>query len=174
MLLALAGPVAAVALVGGCGDATPTVDRGSLEEEISTQLKAQDTAPDGVDCPGDLTGEVGTTMRCTVTQGGDDVPVEVRVTGVDGDRVDFDIAPTVSSSSLEQQVSSALEQQVGAAPDDVTCPDDLVGTVGETTRCTLTAGADRLGVTVRVTEVEGASVNFDVEVDDTAESGSAS
>jgi hypothetical protein len=77
--------------------------------------------------------------------------------------------PTVDQSDLEGEVSAQLEQEVGTAPDDVSCPGDLTGEVGETMRCTLTAGEDELGLTVEVTEVDGEDVGFDIQVDEAGE-----
>ena len=58
-----------------------------------------------------------------------------------------------------------LEKEVGQRPDRIDCPGNLDGKIGETMRCTLTAGTDELGLTVTVTEIEGTTVNFDIEVD---------
>ena len=91
-------------------------------------------------------------MRCEVGVGADQVPVEVVVTGVDGSDIAYEVAPTLLRTSVEAEVSARLEEQVGVAPDEL--------------RCVLTAGSDELGVTVTVTEVEGAEVRFDVEVDE--------
>jgi hypothetical protein len=89
---ALAALSAVLLLSTGCGDSTPTVDRSDLESEVSDQLEQQvGTAPDDVECPGDLEGEVGRTMRCTLTAGTDEVGLEVKVTEIDGDDVSFDI-----------------------------------------------------------------------------------
>ena len=74
--------------------------------------------------------------------------------------------PTVSRADLEAEISRQLAAEVGAAPDRVDCPDGLHGEVGATQRCTLTAGADTLGVDVEVTAVDGTDVSFDIEVDD--------
>jgi hypothetical protein len=82
--------------------------------------------------------------------------------------------PTVDKSKLEDEISKKLEAQVGTAPDDISCPDDLEGKKGTKMRCTLTAGEDKLGVTVTVTSVDGKQVNFDAEVDEMGESGSSS
>ncbi|WP_345522102.1 DUF4333 domain-containing protein [Nocardioides conyzicola] len=82
--------------------------------------------------------------------------------------------PTVDKSKLEDEISSKLEAQVGTAPDDISCPKDLKGKKGTTMRCTLTAGEDKLGVTVTVTSVDGKQVNFDAEVDQMDDSGSSS
>ena len=82
--------------------------------------------------------------------------------------------PEVSQSKLEDEISSQLEKQVGTAPDKVECPGSLTGEVGETQRCTLTAGTDTLGVDVKVTSVDGEDVNFDIEVDDEVQQEDAS
>lgn len=74
--------------------------------------------------------------------------------------------PTVDRAEVEEQVSAELEKEVGVAPDDISCPDDLTGEVGETMRCTLTAGEDELGVSLEVTEVDGEDVRFSIEVDE--------
>lgn len=83
--------------------------------------------------------------------------------------------PVVDRADVEDKVSQQLEKQVGQAPDDVSCPGDLKGEVGEKMRCTLTAGKDELGVTVTVRSVDGEQVNFDFQVDemDQGEGGGA-
>jgi hypothetical protein len=75
-------------------------------------------------------------------------------------------AGTVDKDDVAKAAEDALEQQVGQRP-DVSCPKDLEGKVGATTRCTLTAdGVDgTYGVTVTVTKVEGDKASFDFQVD---------
>ena len=69
-----------------------TVAQAELEREVSDQLEREvGQAPDRIDCPGDLTGEVGTEMRCVLHAGPDRLGVTITVTGVDGEQVDFDI-----------------------------------------------------------------------------------
>ncbi|GAA1204336.1 DUF4333 domain-containing protein [Prauserella alba] len=73
----------------------------------------------------------------------------------------------VDSGELETQVKSSLEQSTGNKAKAVDCPDDLEAEVGATTRCTLTAPDDsRIGVSVKVTAVEGEQASFDIKVDD--------
>lgn len=193
MKITAAAVLSALALsVAGCsvqlGGAE--VKEADLEKSVSQTLAAQvGETPDKVDCPGNLKGEVGETMRCTLTEGGETLGVTVTVTSVDGDTVNYDVkvdeatptttrtpspttakaAPTgdltVEEAELERSVSATLAQQVGQVPDRIDCPGDLAGTVGTIMRCTLTAGPDTLGVTVTVTSVVGDTVNYDVEVD---------
>lgn len=167
-VLATTATAVALLALAGCGG-TPVVDRADLEDDVASTLGEQSgTPPTDVRCPDDLTGEVGESVRCEVTGDSGDVPVEVRVTEVDGTDVSYQIAPTLLEASVEQEVSDQLEAQVGTAPDEIDCPDDLVGREGEEMRCVLRAGEDELGVTVTVTEVEGQDVRFDIAVDQDA------
>ncbi|RDH74660.1 DUF4333 domain-containing protein [Mycolicibacterium moriokaense] len=69
-----------------------SVDKNELAKEISAQLEKQvGRAPESVDCPENLKGEVGATTRCTLTDGGDTYGVDVNVTKVDGTDVRFDL-----------------------------------------------------------------------------------
>ncbi len=70
----------------------------------------------------------------------------------------------ISAPTLEKKVSAALAKQVGQTPDAVSCPRDLKAEKGATVRCVLTAGADRLGVTVTTTSVDDGRVRFQAEV----------
>ncbi|WP_435798762.1 DUF4333 domain-containing protein [Streptomyces microflavus] len=77
--------------------------------------------------------------------------------------------PKLSSDKLATTVAEKLAATTNQPKPDITCPDDLVGKVGATTRCTLTAGdGSTLGVTVTVTSVEGEKINFDIKADETA------
>ena len=77
-----------------------------------------------------------------------------------------DSTPTVRQAKLENAISKGLLKEVGQEPDDISCPGDLRGEVGETMRCTLTAADDELGVTVKVTKVKGTKVRYVFEVDE--------
>lgn len=71
----------------------------------------------------------------------------------------------VDPRELERHVSDALEESVGKSPEAVTCPEPLKGEVGAETRCTLTDGDVRYGVTVTATKVRGTDVRMAVLVD---------
>jgi hypothetical protein len=73
--------------------------------------------------------------------------------------------PRISAPNLEKKISDALEAKFGKRPDDMNCPAGLDGKVGATTRCILTAGSDRLGVTVKADRVDGDNIHFTFEVD---------
>ncbi|WP_069741459.1 DUF4333 domain-containing protein [Streptomyces sp. EN23] len=77
--------------------------------------------------------------------------------------------PKLSSGKLATTVSEKLAATTNQPKPDITCPEDLAGKVGTTTRCTLTAkDGSTLGVSVKVTSVEGDQINFDIKADDTA------
>lgn len=62
------------------------------EQTIKTKLTQQvGQAPDSIDCPDDLEGKVGATMRCTLKAGTDSIGVTVTVKEVNGTTVNFDI-----------------------------------------------------------------------------------
>jgi outer membrane murein-binding lipoprotein Lpp len=80
-----------------------------------------------------------------------------------------DNKPELSADKLASTVSKKLAASTGQPEPDVTCPEDLVGEVGTTARCTLTAGdGSTLGVTVEVTSVKDGKIFFDIEADDKA------
>ena len=67
------------------------MDKAELAKEISAQLEKQvGRAPESIECPGDLEGKVGVTMRCTLNDSGQTYGVTVTVTKVEGTEVEFD------------------------------------------------------------------------------------
>lgn len=73
-------------------------------------------------------------------------------------------ASSIAGDELADQVNTQLTEQVGQEPDEVECPEDLDAEVGATTQCTLTAGDESYNVDVEVTEVDGDTANFSIEV----------
>ncbi|MEV0641339.1 DUF4333 domain-containing protein [Streptomyces sp. NPDC050619] len=77
--------------------------------------------------------------------------------------------PKMSSEKLATTLAEKLAATTGQPKPHITCPEDLAGKVGTTTRCKLTADdGSTLGVTVKVSSVDGDQINFDFEADDTA------
>lgn len=71
---------------------TKTVDKDKVAEQVSQQLGQQiGREPDSVECPDDLEGKEGATLRCTLTDGGQTYGVDVVVTSVEGKDVKFSI-----------------------------------------------------------------------------------
>lgn len=68
----------------------------------------------------------------------------------------------VSKADLQKDISNRVAK-AGQVAQSVTCPEDLVGEVGKTTRCTVTKSAtSSYEVLVTVSSVEGSKVNYDV------------
>ncbi|MGW5125555.1 DUF4333 domain-containing protein [Streptomyces sp. NPDC004069] len=77
--------------------------------------------------------------------------------------------PKLSKDKLADTVAEKLAATTGRPKPDITCPENLAGKVGTTTRCTLTAeDGSTLGISVTVTSVEGKQINFDIKADETA------
>jgi hypothetical protein len=77
--------------------------------------------------------------------------------------------PKLSAEKLSSTLSQKLAAATGQTKPHITCPEDLVGKVGTTTRCTLTADdGSTLGVTVKVTSVSGDQIHYDFKADDKA------
>ncbi|MEU9098927.1 DUF4333 domain-containing protein [Streptomyces sp. NPDC048361] len=75
--------------------------------------------------------------------------------------------PKLSAAKVADTVAEKLAATTGQPKPHVTCPEDLVGKVGTTSRCTLTADdGSTLGVTVKVTSVADDQVNFDIKADE--------
>lgn len=77
--------------------------------------------------------------------------------------------PKMSAGKLANLVAEKLAATTGQPKPDITCPEDLVGKAGTTTRCTLTADdGSTLGVTVTVSSVDGDQIHFDFQADEHA------
>ncbi|NLU65837.1 DUF4333 domain-containing protein [Streptomyces sp. HNM0574] len=72
----------------------------------------------------------------------------------------------MAKDEVANTVAEKLAAQTGQPKPDVTCPEDLVGKVGTSMRCKLTASdGSSLGVTVKVTAVDGNQIKYDIKAD---------
>jgi Domain of unknown function (DUF4333) len=157
----------------GCVANPPPREKTVAKDDVANQIDAKVNEraghnPDSVTCPGDLRAKVGAVLECQMTDNGQTSGVDVTVTSVDGDNVNFDIVETVNKDDVAKQISDQLTQQSGRRP-TVTCPDSLKGDVGATLRCRLQDRGSTYGVTVTVTSADGGSVKFSFKVDDRPE-----
>ncbi|MEU0602122.1 DUF4333 domain-containing protein [Streptomyces sp. NPDC006393] len=77
--------------------------------------------------------------------------------------------PKLSADKLSSTLSDKLAAVTGQPKPHISCPEDLVGKVGTTMRCKLTADdGSTLGVTVKVTSVNGDQINYDFKADEKA------
>jgi hypothetical protein len=75
----------------------------------------------------------------------------------------------LAKDEVADSVAEKLAAQTGQPKPDVTCPEDLVGKVGTSLRCKLTAtDGTSFGVTVEVNSVEDSTIKYDIKVDETA------
>ena len=75
----------------------------------------------------------------------------------------------LAKDEVANSVAEKLAAQTGQPKPDVTCPEDLVGKVGTSLRCRLTAtDGTSFGVTVKVTSVDGGTIKYGIQVDQTA------
>lgn len=72
----------------------------------------------------------------------------------------------VSQGDLEKGISDALQQSIGTRPDTVACPGPIKAVEGESMRCVLTAGGQKVGLTAKIGAVNGTDVKYNVHVDD--------
>ncbi|WP_216907178.1 DUF4333 domain-containing protein [Nocardia sp. NBC_01377] len=70
----------------------PKIEETALEKSVKQTLTEKvGQEPDSIDCPGDLEGTVGTTMRCTLSAGGEQIGLTVTVTTVEDDTVNYNV-----------------------------------------------------------------------------------
>ncbi|NMD54991.1 MULTISPECIES: DUF4333 domain-containing protein [Tsukamurella] len=170
---------AAAVVVGGAGVAVAAcwtmfapAEIEQSQVETGTLAKVAAAPSDALHCDGGLKAQVGAAQSCVLTRGGERFAVALKVTDVDGDRVNWDStidgAPLsgrrVAVSELEQRTREVLSRQ--RPVDAVTCAGALPGTVGARQSCAMTASGHRHDVTVTVTTVDSARVQWGVSVRD--------
>ncbi|WP_300010886.1 DUF4333 domain-containing protein [Pseudonocardia sp.] len=162
-MLAIVGVLA----LGGCGGETPGAGGVDVTEHLDAQLGSVGIVAD----PGSLACDdvdlgVGASVGCTFTAGGQPVGLTAEVTSVEGSGVGFDVstqARPVPAEVLGTTVATRAGQQLGAAIDSAECAGELAPTVGESTSCTLTSGAETRDVTVTVTGVDGGRLDYTLD-----------
>jgi len=173
---ALVALVAASMAAAGCSFSVgsnheSTVAKADVADQISAKVNEKaGHKPQSVTCPDDLKATVGASLDCQMTDDGQSYGVNVTVTSVDGSKVNFDIVETVNKDDVAKSITEQLTQQFGRTP-EVSCPDNLKGDVGATTRCQLTDQGATYGVTVTVNSVDGGDVKYSFKVDDQPEQG---
>jgi Domain of unknown function (DUF4333) len=68
------------------------VAKALLDQKVAEQVAQElQTDVDGADCSGDLAPEVGKSVTCTVTGGGESIDLNVSVTSVDGGLINYSL-----------------------------------------------------------------------------------
>ncbi len=165
-LLGVVAVASVCAVVTSCSvsfGATPTVRAGDLQNDIKDRLTKAGETPQSVTCHGDLEGVVDKTTRCEVVLSDTNAfePI-VKVTGVDGGTVSYDMTPALSQQQLERAVEAMVERKSGSQVDSVTCAGGLEGIVGNIAHCTVDSGGESMAAVVEVSKVSGLMMNFHV------------
>ncbi|MBB5161368.1 DUF4333 domain-containing protein [Mycobacterium sp. AZCC_0083] len=156
-----------VAALTGCSadgeHDVPSVSRQALQSAISEQLAKVGDPPQSVTCQEDLIGQVGRTARCDVMMSDANgfQPI-VTVSRVEGTTVDYEMTPAISQEQLEKDVARLIGQNSGDHVDSVACESGLEGRVDATAHCDVDAGGSKARRTVRVTEVSGLMMEFNL------------
>lgn len=162
--------VASVGLVACSG--LSDVSQEELEKGVAKAVKDGGKAADSVTCDGALKGEVGAEQDCTIEYPETMIVVRAKATKVTDDEVLYEMTPLLPSDHLADTVQATLAAD-GHPADEVTCDGDLIGEVGKTQTCTVTAGEDETPLTLEVNEVNGFEVAWQyVEADEPAEQSS--
>ncbi len=163
-----AAALAALGLLGtglsGCSGSVkvetktaPSVSGADLQQDLTDRLTKAGNAPKSVTCPDDLVGEVGKTASCDVVfSDTNSVQAVLTATKVDGDTVNYDIAPALTVDQLQKAVSGITSTPT------VSCDSGLDGTIGATATCEVTTNGVESKRLVTVSGVNGLSMDLDV------------
>jgi hypothetical protein len=81
-----------VAVGGGCGNGNPKISRGILQQSVTKSLQqAVGQRPEKIECPDELTAEVGESARCVLTDDNARFGLSVTVKSVDNGTAKFDV-----------------------------------------------------------------------------------
>lgn len=146
---------------------TPTVlSMAQITSVVDDEAGNQGVGTEGgASCPSALIGEVGQTVDCEYTIGGVPVGATVAVTGVQGAEVSYEVEFEIASVAADEvavDVDEVAAQEGLPVDGPAVCPTDLIGRVGESLRCEVTAGGWPVDAVVTVNEVTGEAVGYDV------------
>lgn len=142
------------------------VKKSDVVGQITAKMTDADgNKPESVTCPDPLKAEVGAQTNCQMKVKGKPYNVNVTVTQIKGDSVNFDMVETLDKETVAAGISDQIAQQFHK-PDSVTCPDNLKGFTGATLRCEIKDEGQTYGVTVTVTDVRGGDVRYNFQVDE--------
>lgn len=126
----------------------PSMSAADLQKSLTGRISAA-TPVQSITCSAGLTGEVGKTGSCeAVIDDNTSVQVNVTVTNVNGDNIDYAFAPSMTQDQLQKAFAAAVSAQV-------TCDGGLDGKVGSSTKCQVTKDGTTDSTTVSVSKVQG-------------------
>jgi hypothetical protein len=149
--------------LGGCSGAE--LDDDDLVATLRAELARHGVQADDLRCPSGLRAEVGESVRCAFTVGGQPVDAVARISAVDGETVTYDVhteARPVMKEVLERSVAEKLGQ-AGVPAGSASCAGDLPAQVGAAVGCTLSGPEGESSWTVRTTSVDGGKIDYSIE-----------
>lgn len=175
--------VAAVLVAAGCGGIEITTGDNEIsadeisaqaEEALATKVSGEPT----ITCDNAMSAEDGESTTCEMRIDDGPTTYEVEATlSVTGDEYNLDFRSddyhasegggAIFADEVARRAEESLGEKYGTRP-DITCPDDLAGKVGATTRCVLGVEGDdtKYGMTATVAEMDGATYHLDFAVDE--------
>lgn len=175
--------VAAMLAAAGCGGIEITTGDDEISaDEISSKaeeaLAPKVSGDPTITCASPMSADDGASTTCEMSVGDDPKMYEVEATlSVSGDEYNLDFRSDdyhrpdslgkIFADEVAREAEAGLGNKYGARP-DITCPDDLAGKVGATTRCVLSVEGDdaRYGMTAEVTQLDGSRYNLSFSVDE--------
>ncbi|GEP37528.1 hypothetical protein NPS01_11910 [Nocardioides psychrotolerans] len=164
-----AAATALLATLSACGEppedaAAPSISQSELESQVAGMYPAKDdTTTVRVTCEGELPATRGAAEECRVQVDRQRATVRVSVTEVVAEEVRIDSVLVVSADRVAQELLEALTGEEFVV-DEVVCPDELLGRVGEQLTCTVTPNTGSGKVIATVTKIRGLRVDFDYAV----------
>jgi hypothetical protein len=158
-----AAAVLMASALGGCSGAE--LDDDDLVATLRAELARHGVQADDLRCPSGLRAEVGESVRCAFTVGGQPVDAVARISAVDGETVTYDVhteARPVMKEVLERSVAEKLGQ-AGVPAGSASCAGDLPAQVGAAVGCTLSGPEGESSWTVRTTSVDGGKIDYSIE-----------
>lgn len=166
---ATATAAALLASLSACGepDAAATAQSISvdeLESQVGEMYPAKDERTTvRVACEGELAALEGALQECRVQVDKQRATVRVSVLAVVAEEVRIDSVLVVGAARVAKELLGALADE-GFQVDEVVCPGELLGRVGEEVTCTVTPNTGSGEVTATVTKIRGLHVAFDYAV----------
>ncbi|WP_341927791.1 DUF4333 domain-containing protein [Nocardioides psychrotolerans] len=167
--LATSAATSLVLALGGCATedqpvSARSISQDELESQVAGMYPAQDDATTvRVTCEGELPATAGASEECRVQVDRQRATVRVSVTEVVAEEVRIDSVLVVPADRVAQELLEALTEEEFHV-DEVVCPDELLGEVGEQVTCTATPNTGSGKVTATVTQIRGLRVDFDYAV----------
>jgi hypothetical protein len=161
-LIAVVVTTGLLGLAGCGGDDAPSparpVDTAAVERAIDEQLSTPAVEVTGVDCPDDVTVDVGATFTCSVNWN-NGAAGKAQVTQQSRTKLTYEAVPgtvKVPGSTVEKSIEQELAKQ-GAPNGQADCPDTITVKLDSPVTCDLnTAGGKTAGtVTFMFSEDSG-------------------